>query len=300
VTLTGAGDPVRLPAGFVSHGVRPALGVMLPLGRPFAPGDDRPDSDVVLLGDGLWRRSFGGAPDVVGRSVVLDGRSRTVAGVLPADFRLPDEFGSAQPAELLVPLGIARGTVPRGSHFLLAVGRLAPGVSRQQAAARVASVAARFKADMPAEYVDHLSAVVTSLHDDVVRGIRPTLLILTAAIGFVLLVACVNVTNLLLSRGERRRQELATRMALGASPGRVVTLVLRQGVTTAALGSALGVAGGVGLGRFLEAVLYQVSPGDPFAVAAATTIAVAAALLACYVPARRAAHADPMLALRAK
>ena len=154
MTLTGAGEPVRIPLGVVSHGVLPALGVGPQLGRLFTPDEDTPTRNlVILLGDGLWRRRFGGDPGIVGRRVVLDRQPFTVVGVMPPGFRLPRDFDAAMPAEAFIPLGFDRSTVPiRGSHFLTGVARLKPGVSREQAAAEVATLAERFAVEMPKDY----------------------------------------------------------------------------------------------------------------------------------------------------
>jgi len=244
MTLTGAGEPVRIPLGVVSHGVLPALGVGPQLGRLFTPDEDTPTRNlVILLGDGLWRRRFGGDPAIVGRRIVLDRQPFTVVGVMPPEFRLPRDFDAATPAEAFIPLGFDRSTVPiRGSHFLTGVARLKPGVSREQAAAEVATLAARFAVEMPKDYPAslHFTATATSLTADLLGDLRPLLLTLLGAVGFVLLIACANITHLFLTRTERRRQEFQVRAALGGGPWRVARPVVVESALVALGGGLLG------------------------------------------------------------
>ena len=244
MTLTGAGEPVRIPLGVVSHGVLPALGVAPQLGRLFTPEEDTPNRNlVILLGDGLWRRRFGADPNIVGRRVVLDRQPFTVVGVMPPAFRIPRDFDSALPADAFIPLGFDRTTVPiRGSHFLTGVARLKPGVSREQAAAEVAALAQRFAAEMPQDYPAslHFTATATSLTDDLLGDVRPMLLTLLGAVGFLLLIACANITHLFLTRSERRHQEFAVRAALGGGPWRVARPVVAESALVALGGGLLG------------------------------------------------------------
>ena len=246
-TLTQRGDPERLPVGVLSHGVLPALGITPQLGRTFTADDDAPGSNtVVLLTDGLWRRKFGADRGIVGRSILLNRRAFTVAGVLPPGFHLPVELDSPDPAQAFVPLGLDRTTVPiRGSHFLRGVARLRPNVSRDQAAADIGRVAARFSADLPMDYPPSMqfAATITPLMEDVVGNVRPLLLVLLGAVGFVLLIACANIANLFLSRGERRQHEFALRTALGASRWRLLSVTMAESALVAVAGGAVGVVG---------------------------------------------------------
>ncbi|HWN84228.1 MAG TPA: ABC transporter permease, partial [Vicinamibacterales bacterium] len=179
MTLTGAGDPVRIPLGVVSHGVLPALGVAPQLGRLFTLEEDTPNRNlVILLTDGLWRRRFHADPGILGRSVVLDRQTFTVVGVMPPGFRLPRDFDAAVPAEAFMPLGFDRSTVPiRGSHFLTSIARLKPGVSAGQAATEIATLAERFAREMPKDYPAslHFTATAIPLTADLLGDLRPTL-----------------------------------------------------------------------------------------------------------------------------
>jgi putative ABC transport system permease protein len=241
--LTGSGEPERVPAGYLSFGVLSALGVQPQVGRIFSAADDVPDADVVILSDGLWQRRFGRAADIVGRRIVIDGAARTVIGVLPPGFRLPVDFDDVDPAQVFAPLGLDRQNLPgRGSHFLAAVARLRPGVTPQQASARIAAVAERFADEIPAQYPAALrfTALTVSLHEDVVGEVKTILLTLLAAIAFVLLIACGNITHLFLSRAERRRGEYAIRMALGAGRSRLLRQTLAESMLVAVTGGAAG------------------------------------------------------------
>jgi putative ABC transport system permease protein len=244
MTLTGAGEPVRIPIGAVSHGVLPALGVAPQHGRFFTAQEDTPGrNSVVLLSDELWRRRFAADPNVVGRRVVLSRAPYTVVGVMPAGFRLPRDFDSSAPAEAFVPLGFDRTTIPiRGNHFLTGVGRLRPGVSPAQAAAEIETFAERMAAEMPQDYPASLrfSATAIPLTDNLLGDLQPMLLTLLGAVGFVLLIACANITHLFLTRTERRHQELAVRAALGGGPWRMARPVIAESALVALGGGLLG------------------------------------------------------------
>jgi predicted permease len=243
--LTDSGEPERLPAGYVSFGVLPALGVQPQAGRLIGASDDAPGADAVLLSDGLWRRRFGAARDIVGRRIDVDGEPRTVIGVLPAGFRLPVDFDDVEPAQLIMPLGLDRANLPgRGSHFLDGVARLRRDVSPAQATAQIRSVAEQFALDLPKDYPPAMrfTALTVPLHEAVVGDIRPTLFVLLGAIAFVLLIACGNITHLFLSRGERRRGEFALRLALGAGRLHLVRQTLAESALVALVGGGIGIA----------------------------------------------------------
>jgi len=245
LNLTGAGEPVRLRAGFVSADLLPALGVVPVVGRPFTADEETAGRAVALLSHGLWQRHFGGDPAIVGRPITLDGAAHEVAGVLPPGFRLPEDYQDGVATDLLVPLGLTPADVTaRGSHFLLGVGRLAPGVTRDRAEAALATIAARFVRDFPDDYPRDMGFAVnvTPLAERVVGPARQPLFLLLGAAGFVLLVACANVANLLLVRLDARRAELAVRTAVGAGRSRILRQLLVESLALGLAGGAAGVA----------------------------------------------------------
>lgn len=235
-TLTGGEGPERLTAVRVTPNLFPLLGVRPAIGQLPGPDDDHSDAGPVLLGHQLWQRRFGGDAGIVGRAILVNGAPRVVAGVMEPNFRFPP-FWAAN-AELWTPLPLAGRTASR-SESLRLFGRLKPGVTLAAARAEMAAVTARLEAEFPGT---NRNIEVTGLLDRVVGGTRPALLLLSGAVGFVLLIACANVAHLLLSRAETRRRELAVRAALGASR-------LQLGRQAAVENGLLVVAGGaVGLG----------------------------------------------------
>jgi putative ABC transport system permease protein len=305
-SITGGDRPERLRGVFVSSELLPALGARPVLGRVFTTDEELPGHDVAILGYDLWQRRFEGDHGIVGTRVTLNGEPRTIVGVLPAGFRMPEDYTGGEATEVYLPLGIDRTTVPnRGSHFLAGVARLAPGVALESAATAVRSLAERMVAQYPDDYPADMqfTAKAFSLADDVVGPVRPALLVLLAAVGLVLLVACANVANLLIARAEARRGELALRTALGAGRGRIVRQLVLESFVLAALGAALGVAlatGGIEL-------LVALQPPDVPRIAAVTidwrvlafttaTTALTGVLLGI-LPALAASRTDPAAAL---
>lgn len=239
VTLTDAGDPLRLDGLQVTANLFDALGVPAALGRTFAAGEDEPGRDrVVVLSNQLWQERFGADSHIIGRRIRLDGEAHTVIGVMPADFRFAPFWATG--ARLWRPLSLAPRRDDRVGRSLRIFGRLADGVTVERAQSEVGAIAARLAASFPDSNAK-LGISVIPLHEKVTAGIRPTLLLLVAMAAIVLLVACVNIATLLLVRGTARQKELAVRTALGASRGQLVRQLVAESLL---LGLA---AGGVAL-----------------------------------------------------
>ena len=237
--LTGMGEAERVPVGQVSAEFFPVLGEKPIMGRFFNADDDRPGaSPVIVLGEGFWKRKFGGAPDVLGRTILLNGIGYTVIGIVRDNFKI---FTDGQ---VFVPIGQWNDPTFRDRTISMGmdvVARLRPGVTEAQVRADMDSVAREQAIDYPNSN-GGMGITTIGLLQDLVGKRKAILLILLGAVGFVLLIACVNVANLLLARATGRARELAIRLALGATQGRIIRQLLTESILVALAGGALGLA----------------------------------------------------------
>ena len=264
-SLTGDGaDPERVQGSWVSDGFFGVIEVPPLLGRSFTPEEERSGGpQVVLLSHGLWQRRFGGDPAIVGRQIMVNGASRTVVGVMPPSFTYPSAGGAQSASQLAMwsPLRLRYDSLwTRNNHYLSVVARLAPGNSVATARAELNAMARRWKQQYTDTYSPDqpLEVSAVSLSDSLLGRTRPFLLALFGAVGFVLLIACVNVANLLLVRAEGRRKDLAIRTALGAS----FTRIVRQSLTESVMFSAVGAVLGILVGWWTLRALVGFAPPD--------------------------------------
>jgi predicted permease len=257
LALTGEGEPERLPTAFVVGDLFSVLGVSPALGRSFLAEEDKPGNGrVVILSYALWQRRFGGDRNIINKSITLSGNPYTVIGVLPQDFKYP-EPGQRKPPELYAPLGRAPESVGRRSDFLGVIARMKPGVALTQAQVEMNTITARLAQQYPDSNADW-GVTLLPLHERITGDVSLALWLLMGVVGFLLLIACVNVANLMLARSATRGQEIAIRRALGADRWRLVRQFLTESVLLSLVGGTLGLL----LATWGITLLTSLSPGN--------------------------------------
>jgi predicted permease len=252
-TVTGGDEPERVNTVLVSWDLFPTLGIPTVAGRYFTPAEGQLGGpNMVLISGGYWQRRFGGAPDAIGSTIIVDGAAQTIVGVMPPDFEFLHDV------DLWLPMRRDSPTAnSRGWHNWLLVGRLKPGVTIERARADLDLISAQLASEYPDTNRDK-GVLLTELQEAFAEDYQTAVVLLMGAVGLVLLIACGNVASLLLARGATRRAELCVRAALGASSGRLVRQLLTESLVTAIAGGTLGIT----LAMYLQKLILHVLPAD--------------------------------------
>jgi putative ABC transport system permease protein len=238
-------EPLRVTSAAITRSMIDVLGVPPERGRNFTEEEDRNGGPkVAIISHGLWQKGFGGTSDIIGKQIQVNATATTVVGVMPTNFAFPP--GSNDQVDVLLPFQFDPAKPGgRGNHYLSVIGRLKPGVTQQQAQSEMTSLMAGWKSEGRAQHLlnpQNHPVIMLGLHEDVVGSARKAVWLLMAAVAFVLLIACVNVANLLLARAESRHREFAVRLALGAGVKRMVRQFVAEGFVLVLIASLLGVA----------------------------------------------------------
>ena len=274
VNITGDANPEQVSAAYASADFFRLFGAVPISGRTFSQEEDRPGGGfTVVLGNGFWRRRFGGDPGVIGRTILFNGQAHEIIGVLgPFDTTAIQSAVGAP--EVWLPFQIDPNSTMQG-NFFTAAGRLKPGVSVESGTAQLASAAAEFRQAFPQALPPQVGFGVQTLQEMIVRNVRSSLWILVGAVSFVLLIACANVANLLLVRATVRQREIAIRAAIGAARGRIARQLMTESLVLSLLGGLFGLA----LGVVGIRALLALNPGN--IPASASTVRRSASTAAC-------------------
>lgn len=304
LNLTARGEAIRVSGSAVSASLLSVLGVSVARGRNFEAGEDSPGRDgIVILSDSLWRHAFGADPTIVGSSITLNGVHRQVIGVMPPDFSFP----SAN-VQLWFPMRLDSSNFLEywAGEFVPLIGRLRPGAAILQAQSEIRTLVSQFRRTFPYPMARdwNSDAAAIPLQQDLVGDVRRKLILLLSSVSMVLLIACVNIASLLLSRATARRKEIALRAALGAGRARIIRQLLTESVFLALIGGSAGVLVGTGALSIFKSVLPSSLPGlaraaiDWNVVAAVAALALFAGLAFGIAPALSASQIDLTDALK--
>jgi predicted permease len=305
--LIADGEALRVGLSNVTANVFSVLGAEPLFGRTFTQAEDRPGGpNVAVLGNGLWRQRYGGDPGILDRTILIDGASYTVVGIMGEGFQLPTDYNvsATEPTQLYLPLSIDENNLSRGSHGLYAAGELEPGATAEEATAELRSLTANFTAEGLYPEAMQFTAFAVPVEQEVLGAVRPAILLLMGAVSFLLLIACANVANLLLAAGEGRHREMAVRTAIGAGASRLVRQLLTESLLLAFAASCVGLFiawGGVRVARAVDPTVIPRATGitiDIPVVAFTAALAFLTTILFSLVPALRVARVDLVASLR--
>src|SRR3982751_5410101 len=291
-------EPERVPRAGVTTGFFSVLGVQPAIGRTFVPEDDKGwPQTVAIISHGLWKRRFGSDPAIVGKQVQMSSMPLTIIGVMPPAFEYPEQ------TQIWVPTAVNLANEPRNNRVWSAIARLNPGIDLKQAQTRLSAINAQFDKQFH-ETNKGWDVFLSTLHERLVREVKPSLLALLGAVGFVLLIACANVANLLLARSATRQKEIAIRAAMGASRMRVLRQMLTESILLSAIGGAAGLLLSIWLTDLLMSMLPEGAPRieqagiDYHVLAFALGVSAVTGILFGIVPALQASKLNVTSALK--